>query len=134
MTEHSYSIAGAGPAGLAAAITLANAGRNVIVHEANPKVGVRFQRDLQGLENWSSNVDILDEFSAFGLSLAFKRLPAVSGTAFDAWGKSHPTSCCLLPEDGFEVSETMLAAAMRIVIASGAIVARQTTESKNDGH
>lgn len=90
MTEESYSIAGAGPAGLAAAITLANAGQHVTVHEANPEVGVRFQRDLQGLENWSSNVDILDEFSAFGLSLDFKRHPAVAGTAFDAWGKSYP--------------------------------------------
>lgn len=89
MREDSLVIAGAGPAGLAAAITLAKAGRNVTVHEAQPEVGMRFQGDLQGLENWSSQTDILDEFSSYGLSLDFKRHSAISGTAFDAWGKSY---------------------------------------------
>jgi flavin-dependent dehydrogenase len=46
-------IAGAGPAGLAAAIMLARAGRDVVVHEARREVGFRFGRDLQGLENRS---------------------------------------------------------------------------------
>lgn len=43
-------IAGAGPAGLAAAITLARAGRQVVVHELQSDVGHRFKRDFQGLE------------------------------------------------------------------------------------
>ncbi|MFU8830068.1 MAG: FAD-binding protein [Phycisphaerales bacterium] len=47
-------IAGAGPAGLAAAITLARVGRVVIVHEAQAEVEYRFKRDLQGLENWTT--------------------------------------------------------------------------------
>lgn len=51
MQNGPINIVGAGPAGLAAAITLARAGRAVIVHEAQAEVGYRFQRDLQGLEN-----------------------------------------------------------------------------------
>jgi len=47
-------IAGAGPAGLTAAITLAQAGRKVVVHEAYKEVGHRFSRDFQGLENWTT--------------------------------------------------------------------------------
>ncbi len=43
----SVEIAGAGPAGLAVAITLAHAGRKVIVHEAYKEVGHRFDGDFQ---------------------------------------------------------------------------------------
>lgn len=46
-------------AGLAAAITLARAGRAVTVHEAQAGVGHRFGRDLQGLESWSTREDAL---------------------------------------------------------------------------
>ncbi|MBI2959234.1 MAG: NAD(P)-binding protein, partial [Betaproteobacteria bacterium] len=53
-------VVGAGPAGLAAAITLARAGCRVIVHEAQREVGYRFGGDLQGLENWSTKGDVLD--------------------------------------------------------------------------
>ncbi|MBV9495999.1 MAG: NAD(P)/FAD-dependent oxidoreductase [Acidobacteria bacterium] len=46
-------IAGAGPSGLAAAISLARAGRAVEVHEAKPDVGYRFIGDLQIIESAS---------------------------------------------------------------------------------
>lgn len=42
-------IAGAGPSGLATAITLAKAGWPVEVYERNADVGGRFNGDLQGL-------------------------------------------------------------------------------------
>ncbi|MDA3869173.1 MAG: FAD-dependent monooxygenase [Gammaproteobacteria bacterium] len=78
-------IAGAGPAGLAAAITLARAERPVIVHEAQAEVGYRFKRDLQGLENWTTRQDTLNVLQEMGITTGFKRLPCRQGTAFDAW-------------------------------------------------
>ncbi|MHB9100158.1 MAG: NAD(P)/FAD-dependent oxidoreductase [Sulfuricella sp.] len=83
-------IAGAGPAGLAAAITLARAGRRVIVHEAQREVGYRFQGDLQGLENWTMERDVLDELREMGLTTMFAHRACVEGTAFDAWGQAYP--------------------------------------------
>ena len=82
-------VVGAGPAGLAAAITLARAGRRVVVHEAQQEVGHRFGADLQGLENWSTKVDVLDAFRAAGITTAFERLACSHGTAFDAWDGRH---------------------------------------------
>lgn len=82
-------IAGAGPAGLAAAITLARAGRMVVVHEARPAVGYRFQGDLQGLENWSGKQNVLETLRDQGITTKFDQFPGVNGTAFDAWGKAY---------------------------------------------
>jgi flavin-dependent dehydrogenase len=82
-------IAGAGPAGLAAAITLAHAGRSVIVHEAQREVGYRFRRDLQGLENWTAPQDVLAELQALGLSTAFDKLPCRRGTVYDPRGRAR---------------------------------------------
>jgi len=82
-------IAGAGPAGLAAAITLARAGRPVIVHEAQAEVGYRFKRDLQGLENWTTREDALAVLRGLGIATDFRRLPCHRGTAFDAWGMPY---------------------------------------------
>jgi flavin-dependent dehydrogenase len=82
-------VAGAGPAGLAAAITLARAGRRVQVHEAHPTVGYRFQRDLQGLENWTREEDVLDMLRQLGLACDFAALPCREGTVFDARGRAY---------------------------------------------
>lgn len=90
---HSIEIAGAGPAGLAAAITLARAGRSVIVHEAHHQVGFRFRRDLQGLENWTTTQDVLAHLHELGLSTDFRYLPCAHGTAYDAWDQSYRIYC-----------------------------------------
>lgn len=87
-----YTIAGAGPAGLAAAITLARAGKKVVVHEAQKEIGHRFGRDLQGLENWSDQQDVLETLIELGISTDFEKFPAHQGIAFDAWGKAHEVS------------------------------------------
>lgn len=74
-------IAGAGPAGLASAITLARAGRRVIVHEAQREIGYRFQNDLQGLENWTAEQGVLEELDGLGLTTSFDTLACREGTA-----------------------------------------------------
>jgi len=68
-------ILGAGPAGLSAAITLAGAGYGVDVFEQRENVGGRFGEDLQGLENWSKETDVLDELRGMGIRTDFEHAP-----------------------------------------------------------
>lgn len=82
-------IAGAGPAGLAAAITLAHAGRQVVVHEARREVGYRFGSDFQGLENWTTREDVLDVFTTLGLTTDFTAMPGQNGMVFDSARTSY---------------------------------------------
>lgn len=82
-------IGGAGPAGLAAAITLARAGRRVLVHELHGEVGHRFGGDFQGLENWSAQHDTLDLLREAGIGTAFTAMPCSRAEVFDAWGKRY---------------------------------------------
>jgi len=82
-------IGGAGPAGLAAAITLASAGRSVLVHELQAEVGHRFDGDFQGLENWSAEQDALDLLREAGIGTAFTAKPCSRAEVFDAWGKRY---------------------------------------------
>lgn len=83
------TIVGAGPAGLSCAIALARAGRAVVVRERQPGVGHRFHGDFQGIENWSDDVDVLDEMEQAGLRTDFDHQGFASGTAFDSRGRSH---------------------------------------------
>jgi len=62
-----YRIAGAGPSGLAAAIALARAGRNVQVHEAKRDVGTRFIGDLQIIEASSEREPVPDFLDRIGI-------------------------------------------------------------------
>lgn len=68
-------IVGAGPAGLAAAITAAKSGASVIVHERAAQVGSRFHDDFEGLENWTTAGDVLDELAAIGIAADFDATP-----------------------------------------------------------
>jgi len=88
-TGSPVEIAGAGPAGLAAAITLARAGRQVVVHETHKEVGHRFGGDFQGLENWSTEEDALSVLKGQGLTTDFMALPCRNGTAFNPKGESY---------------------------------------------
>lgn len=68
-------ILGAGPAGLAAALTLARAGRAVEVFERRGEVGGRFGGDLQALENWSDAEDVRDELRRMEIAPDFECHP-----------------------------------------------------------
>lgn len=70
-------IAGAGISGMTAAINLAKAGYEVEIYEAKAKVGSRFAGDLQGIENWSSKKDALEEIQSYGIDINFDYSPAV---------------------------------------------------------
>ncbi len=83
------TIVGAGPAGLAAAIALARAGRAVVVREWHGTVGHRFHDDFQGLENWSDPRDVLDELWGFGIAADFDAHAVREGTVFDPAGTAH---------------------------------------------
>src|SRR5574337_935390 len=88
--EAAVEVAGAGPAGLAAAITLARAGCRVVVHEAQRRVGHRFApADLQGLENWTTDGDVLAAFQDEGLDTGFECRAFAQGLAFDAWDRAY---------------------------------------------
>lgn len=65
------TIVGAGPGGLTAAINLAKAGYETVVYEQNKDVGLRFNGDFQGLENWSDNEDTLDFLHHINLEVNF---------------------------------------------------------------
>ncbi|MFV2054823.1 MAG: NAD(P)/FAD-dependent oxidoreductase [Thiohalomonadales bacterium] len=88
-SKAAVEVAGAGPAGLAAAITLAHAGRQVIVHETHKEVGHRFGGDFQGLENWTTKENVLKVFEGLGINTDFDAPPANRCTVFDPQGKSY---------------------------------------------
>jgi hypothetical protein len=75
-------IMGAGPAGLTAAITLARAGREVLVYERAADVGTRHDGDYEGIENWSTRADVWEEFATWGLANNFRGAPIYAGTLF----------------------------------------------------
>lgn len=83
------SIIGAGPAGLACAIILARAEYPVIVHEQRAHVGGRFHGDFQGLENWSSDEDVLEELTRSGIATSFEYRTVKGAVVFDASGARY---------------------------------------------
>ena len=74
-TQHTVRILGAGPAGLSAAIILARAGKHAVVYEKNTSVGVRFNGDWQGIENWTTKTDAIQELETLGIRATFTHLP-----------------------------------------------------------
>ena len=87
--NETISICGAGPAGLVAAITLARAGRHVIVYERNKDVAGRFHDDLQGIENWTTDGDVLEELISLGVEINFTATPFHEAQLFDPQGHKH---------------------------------------------
>ena len=80
-------IVGAGPAGLAAALTVVRAGGRAIVHEQRSDVGGRFHGDLQAIENWTTADDVLEELERIGVAPSFEARPFREGVCFDPEGR-----------------------------------------------
>jgi flavin-dependent dehydrogenase len=82
-------IAGAGPSGLAAAIVLARAGRDVEVHEAKRDVGMRFIGDLQVIEGASERETVPQFLDRIGIARNFYFRPANWATFYDHRGEAR---------------------------------------------
>src|SRR5947207_3171707 len=89
MDQHPIRIAGAGPSGLAAAITLARAGRDVEVHEAKRDVGTRFIGDLQVIEAASERESVPDFLDRVGIERNFYFRGVDWATFYDHRGKAR---------------------------------------------
>ncbi len=80
-------VAGAGPAGLAAALTLARAGARPVVYERRHEVGARHHGDFQGLENYSTRGDVLEELAAIGIAAEFDCHPVAEAILYGPDGR-----------------------------------------------
>ena len=85
-------IAGAGPAGLSAAIHLRRSGFPVEVFERRDDVGARFIGEYQILESYSREEDARDELAQMGIELNFDLRPAHWAHLFDDRGKTFPVT------------------------------------------
>jgi flavin-dependent dehydrogenase len=88
-TAEALRIVGAGPAGLTAAIVAAKAGRRAIVSERFPDVAHRFHGDFQGIENWTTGEDALEEIAALGVEPGFDAIPFREQVCFGPDGREH---------------------------------------------
>lgn len=79
--EKEIKIAGAGIAGLTAAINLKLAGYEVVVFEKNADVGGT-HNDFEGLENWTREEDILDFLKKINIDSDFHHKPCREVNAF----------------------------------------------------
>ncbi len=70
-------------------MSIARSGRHAIVHERAPEVGGRFHDDFQGLENWTTARDVLDELASFGIEMDFDHAPFHETVVFDPAGRPH---------------------------------------------
>jgi len=82
-------IIGAGPAGLAAAIHLAKNHYKVTVYEKHADVGMRFHNDFQGLENWSTEEDVLGSLQAMSIRTDFLNKPVYEGWLYGPSTSAH---------------------------------------------
>ena len=60
-------------------MTLARAGVPAVVHELRQDVGARFHGDFQGIENWTTSGDVLEELAELGIETRFDLTPCREG-------------------------------------------------------
>jgi flavin-dependent dehydrogenase len=74
---------------LAAALTVARAGGRAVVHELRSDVGARFHGDLQGIENWTTDGDVLEELAQAGIEPTFEVRAVREGLFFGPDGREY---------------------------------------------
>ena len=89
MQSEPIAVCGAGPAGLAAALTIARQGRQAVVYERHADVGYRFHGDFQGIENWTSSGDVLEALAALGIQATFEYTPFREVVLYDPDGREY---------------------------------------------
>ena len=82
-------ISGAGPAGLAAALFVQRAGGRARIYERRKDVGGRFHGDFQGLENWTTDTDVLLELQSMGIETNFDFQAFNEVVCFDPHARPH---------------------------------------------
>ncbi len=82
-------IAGAGPTGLAAALTVARRGGQAVVYERHADVGQRFHGDPQCLENWTTEGDVFEELASIGIHPTFEHKGFSEMVLYDPSGREH---------------------------------------------
>ena len=75
MAEKEINILGAGISGLACGIILRRNGYAVNIYEKKSNVGMRFNNDWQGIENWSDDMDVLKQIESYGIDISFEYEP-----------------------------------------------------------
>ncbi|MGB8647785.1 MAG: NAD(P)-binding protein [Anaerolineae bacterium] len=83
-------IAGAGLAGLAAAVRLAQWGHPVEVFEKNADSGLARHADWDAMENWTTERDLMDLLGDWGLAPSFAHRAPLDFAIYDAAGERYP--------------------------------------------
>ena len=97
MATRHLDIVGAGPAGLAAALTARAGGTSATVYEKRARAGTRFDGDFQGIENWTTDEDTLAELERMGIPLAFGPTAVREIVCFDSQGTPRRLSSANRP-------------------------------------
>jgi 2-polyprenyl-6-methoxyphenol hydroxylase-like FAD-dependent oxidoreductase len=84
-------IAGAGLAGLSAAIGLARRGYRVDVFEKNADSGQARHTDWDAIENWTTEEDLLDLLGTWGIAPSFEHRSKLDFEVYDQQGPAIPS-------------------------------------------
>src|SRR4051812_21401318 len=90
MSHDSIRIAGAGLAGLSAAIGLARRGHRVELFEKNADSGAARHSDWDAIENWTTETDMLALLDDWGIAPSFEHRSKLDFEVYDNEGVRFP--------------------------------------------